>query len=258
VGCSVSSPASRGYGSLEWFTQQYCHVADDPWGLTWRPSQALRYHSVLEILTRVPHSLTTAVDIGCATGDLTALLARRMPGLRVLLGVDFVDSAVERARRRFPHITFVRDSILSLGDRYSAQFDLALCLELLYYLEKGQRVEALKSVRRLLRKGGYAVFSSLISHEPYFQPDQLLDLVSREFHIMASQVLHLRLLATLEAVARRSDHLALRLSRGRWSASAASILARLSLPSVAVLEKWSRALPSLSRSHSIVLARADA
>jgi SAM-dependent methyltransferase len=253
----VTSPTRSGYGSLEWFTTQYHNATDDPWGLTWRPSQALRYRGVLNLLERVPQSLARAIDIGCATGDFTALLSRSMPSLSVLLGVDFVQTAVERARRRFPHITFVRDSILSLGAWHQAPFDLAVCLEVLYYLESEERARALASIRGLLRKGGYAVFSSLISHAPYFSPDQLLDLVRTEFRIIAFQVLHLRIVSTLEAVARRSDQLALRLSRGHWNTLATRAFTRLPLSTFVALERCSRALPSFSQSHTIVLASTD-
>jgi hypothetical protein len=125
------------------------------------------------------------------------------------------------------------------------------------YLESEERARALASIRGLLRKGGYAVFSSLISHAPYFSPDQLLDLVRTEFRIIAFQVLHLRIVSTLEAVVRRSDQLFLRLSRGHWNTLATRAFTRLPLSTFVALERCSRALPSFSQSHTIVLASTD-
>jgi SAM-dependent methyltransferase len=252
----VRPQSQKGYGSLEWFVQEYTNVADDPWGLSWRPSQALRYQKVLSLLETIPQSFPSVIDIGCATGDFTHLLSKRMPDLKVLLGVDFVEIAVEKAHQRFPNINFVKQSIFSLGETYRSQFDLVSCLEVLYYLEKDQHSRALKSVRRVLRDRGYAVFSSFISEPPYFTPEQLLDLVSSEFQVVASQVLHLKMVSLLEMVARRSDKLAVKLSGGKWNGFGARTLCRLPFSTVSAFEKLSQSFKKSSASHTIVLARA--
>jgi SAM-dependent methyltransferase len=252
----MRSKIPRGYGSLDWFLREYGSVSDDPWGLTWRPSQALRYQKVLSILENIPHSISSAVDVGCATGDFTHLLSRRFPGLEVLLGVDFVQSAVDRAQRRFPKIRFAKESVFSLGDKYEGQFDLVACLEMLYYLEERERAKALLSLRRTLRNGGYAVFSSFISESPHFSPQRLLDLVGSEFHVVASEVLHLRFVSVIETVATRLEKSVATLSRGRLNGSVTRTFGRLPLSTVSALETWSRVFRGFSASHTIVLARA--
>jgi SAM-dependent methyltransferase len=252
----VISSKHKDYGSLEWFVHEYANVNVDPWGLSWRPSQALRYQKVLSILETIPEPISSAIDIGCATGDFTHLLLNRMPNLKVLLGSDFVKSAVERAHQRFPSVNFVKESIFSVGQRYERQFDLAACLEVLYYLEEGQRSSALKSVRKVLRDGGYAVFSSFISAAPYFTPDQLLDLIGSEFQVIGSEVLHLKMVNLLESAARRSDKLVLTLTGGRRDGFGVRALRQLPFSTVIALEKWSRSLKMFSASHTIVLAKA--
>lgn len=252
----MGTSSHKGYGSLEWFVQEYANVSGDPWGLSWRPSQALRYQKVLTMLETIPKPISSAIDVGCATGDFTNLISKRMPSLNLLLGSDFVESAVERAHQRFPNINFIKESIFSLGDRYESQFDLAACLEVLYYLEGDQRLRALRSVRKLLRDGGYAVFSSFISEAPYFTPDQLLDLIGSEFQVIASQVLHLKIVNLLESVARRSDNVVLRLTGGRLDGFGARTLGLLPFSTVMSLEEWSRTLKTFSASHTIVLAKA--
>ena len=232
-------------------------MTDDPWGLSWRPSQMLRYQNVLSMMERIPQPISNVIDIGCATGDFTYLLSRRQPSFQGLLGVDFVESAVERARRRFPHIHFVAESIFSLGERYERQFDLIVCLEVLYYLDKDQRSHALTSLRRVLRNGGYAVFSSFISKPPYFSPDELSDVVGCNFHVIATQVLHLKMVSFLETFGRRLDKFMSRLSRGRWNSCCTRVLGRLPLSVIVAIEKWSRTFKGFSASHTIVLARAN-
>ena len=204
------------YGSLDWFAQEYGKVRDDPWGLSWRPSQALRYQRVLTTLDRIPHQVTAVMDIGCATGDFTHLLSRRMLGLDTLIGMDFVGTAIERARRRYPNIQFREGSVLDLDPCHESQFDLVTCLEVLYYLKGDQRSRALKCVKELLRAGGYAVFSSFISRSPYFSPRQFLALIGAEFEIVAWEILHLKIVNFLESVVRRSDGIASQISGGRW------------------------------------------
>ena len=79
------------YGSLDWFVEEYNSVTDDPWGLTWRPSQFLRYATVLGMIQTISATIGSAVDIGCATGVFTDLLSRHLPKGCLLQGVDFVD-----------------------------------------------------------------------------------------------------------------------------------------------------------------------
>lgn len=242
------APANSQYGTLQWCEHEYGKVQEDPWGLTWRPSQLLRYHRVLSTLDALKEPIAHAMDVGCATGDFTYLLSRHARGLQRVVGVDFVDSAIERARRRFPNLTFSKESIFALGDRYPERFDLITCLEVIYYVPKDQQVAALRSVRRALRPGGYTVFSSLISPPPHFFPEELLDLVRREFEIVRSEILYLRLISFMEKIGTRSEKLIpFRLGPHR--------LGRLPFRAVIAIEKWSRNLGSHAASHTILLAR---
>ncbi len=246
----------KAYGSAEWFIQEYANVAGDPWGLSWRPSQVLRYQKTLALLAAIPQQRFRVMDIGCATGDFTYLLSRYMTSGEALLGVDFVESAVMRARQRFSHINFIKESVFSLGDTYKGQFDLVACLEVLYYLDKEDQSRALQSIKGVLRNKGYAIFSSVISPPPYFTPDQLLNLVGSEFEIISFQILHLKVASFLEMIARRMDKLVYLLSRGKLNGFSANMLCQVPFSAVIALERWSRVFKKYSASHTIVLARA--
>lgn len=195
------------------------------------------------------------MDIGCATGDFTDLLSKRISQPESVLGVDFVESAVARARQRFPHINFVRASISSLAETYDRQFDVVSCLEVLYYLERDQQSQALKSIKRVLRNKGYAIFSSFISTPPYFTTAQLMDLISCEFEVVATEVLHLKIINFVEMIGRRVDKLALMISGGKVNGVAARIFGRVPFSTVGALEKLSKSISVRSASHTIVLAR---
>jgi SAM-dependent methyltransferase len=248
--------ATKDYGSIEWCAEEYRRANGDPWGLTWRPSQSLRYQRVLALIREIPNPISTAADIGCATGDFTNLLRAQLPHLELLLGVDFVGSAVERARQRFPQIQFAQESIFSIGAHYRSQFDLITCLEVLYYIDKHEQRAALKSLKEALRKGGYAVFSSFISSPPHFQPGEFIELLGSEFEIVTSDILHLKIVSALERIGTKCEKFISRVSRGRWNGCSARRLGQLPPAGVRALEKWSFVLKG-SASHTLILAQAN-
>jgi len=242
--------ATDQYGTLRWFEHEYARVSTDPWGLSWRSSQQLRYQKVLSILDCVKEPLVHAMDVGCATGDFTYLLSRQVRGLEELTGVDFVDDAVERARHRFPQLVFSKEPLLTIGEKYPARFDLITCLEMIYYVPSTEQGEALRSLKGALRPGGYVVFSSMISPPPYFQPLQFRELVESEFEIIRCEVLHLRMISLFEKAGARIAKLAARHNVNTYR------FGRLPFRAVVTLERWSRYLKSFAASHTVVLARA--
>jgi SAM-dependent methyltransferase len=236
------------YGTLPWFEKAYAGVPVDPWGLNWRPSQLLRYRRVLSLLDSVENSYSQIMDVGCATGDFTFLLSQSLRLPQVLLGVDFVDGAIERARRRFPSLAFSRESLFSLGDSYPGRFDLITCLEVLYYVTPTRRIEAIQSLRRALRPGGYAVFSSMIASAPYFSPSEFSELISSEFEVIGLDILHLRPVSFLEKAGARCGRL---MPHGL----SACFHGRFLFAAVVKAERWCQILKSVAASHSILLAR---
>ena len=234
------------YGTVEWLNREYAKVEDDPWGLSWRPSQQLRYQRVLKSINARDLTLENVLDIGCATGDFTSLLAAHLGPERSILGVDCVETAIDRARRRFPGLEFRTESLAELGSVYAGQFDLATCLEVIYYVPKEQQLAAVRSVRRSLRPGGLAVFSSFLSTAPHFSREQFVALLEREFRVQHVDVLHLRALNLIEKVGTKIDDRILRLGRRFGKVSAAAAWA---------IEKLSRKIGTITASHAIVLAR---
>jgi peptidoglycan/xylan/chitin deacetylase (PgdA/CDA1 family) len=103
---------------------------EDPWGYS-SPYEQTKYRHTLEILPDGP--LRRAVEIGCAEGMFTELLAGRVDKL---LAVDISSRAVERARNRcrsLPNVTFQSGDMTDL--RLREPVDLITCSEVLYYLQ---------------------------------------------------------------------------------------------------------------------------
>ena len=84
--------------------------------MPWDPDRYLRFadHRTrpgIELLTRIPDiEARQIVDLGCGTGNLTALLARRWPDANTT-GIDSSEEMIERARRDHPALSWTIGSI---------------------------------------------------------------------------------------------------------------------------------------------------
>jgi SAM-dependent methyltransferase len=74
-------------------------------------------------LTGVPIRGKKCLDVGCGTGDLSALL--RKHGMRDYIGIDIYKPSLSTARKRYPNETFVLGDFLA-GD-VTGVFDYAFC-----------------------------------------------------------------------------------------------------------------------------------
>ena len=256
---AMSAGASKErYGTLKWFEQQYGRDPSDPWGLTWRPSQRLRYQRVLDAVQALDEPLPRIMDVGCATGEFTHLISRHVRSATQVLGVDFVSTAIERARRRFPDVRFTTESVFSLGARYQGQFDLVFCLEVLYYIEARERAAAIRSLHDAVREGGYVVFSSFVGPSPHFAPNEFLSLVATEFEVIRWELLHLRVISLIEKLGHRLRACMAGRGEARRARRQGRRIRTLPWFAAVAIEKWSRHLGPLTSSHTLVLARAKA
>jgi len=89
------------------------------------------------------------LDACCGTGDLA--VAARDAGASSVVGLDFSDAMLERARRKAPELTFIQGDVLALPFQ-DASFDVAVVgfgIRNVTDLETG-----LRELRRVLRTGG--------------------------------------------------------------------------------------------------------
>lgn len=96
------------------------------------------------LLAALPHGrYTSALELGCATGELAAQLAERADAV---LGIDVAEAALETARRAVPQARFERRELPA--EWPDGRFDLIVVSELGYYLspehlaELGERITA--------------------------------------------------------------------------------------------------------------------
>ena len=90
------------------------------------------------------------LDFGCGIGDTAAALAARLPGADVL-GVDLARPALAHARGAHPTASFAHlDELPGLPP-----FDLCYVNGVFHHIDPSRRGEALATIHRALRPGGY-------------------------------------------------------------------------------------------------------
>lgn len=253
---TLAANKGKRYGSAEWFVDEYRRVDDDPWGLSWRPSQKIRYERVFRLLDLIDSKPQTILDIGCATGEFTKLLSKRLGTETNVIGIDFIDTAIDRAEKNHRGVTFRKGTIFNIGQEYTERIDLVACLEVLYYLDRKDCPQALRSVKECLRPGGYVIFSSLISKFPYFSLNEFSDVVSSEFDLVRCERVHVKFLSLWERGALRVA----KILRDRFHVQNSAIIPKkiFACTPFAVadlVEKGSSYMGNLFASHAMVLAR---
>jgi len=132
----------------------------DPWKYN-SPEGGERLRRALEILDRArgEKRFPQALEIGCAEGTFTAMLASRCDSL---LAVDISPTALDRARTRCNAVSHVRFAEWDLRrDTPTDVFDLVVVMDVLTYFA---RLSALREARDKLvaaaRPGGYLLIAN--------------------------------------------------------------------------------------------------
>ena len=126
----------------------------DPWNYGSSYEQT-KYQHTLELLPEIP--IDRALELACAEGHFTAMLA---PRVGHLLAADISDIALSRARQRCRGLSNLTFQKLNLHNALPYGFDLIVCSEVLYYLR--DRFELQQLGRRLaksLNSGGYLLMT---------------------------------------------------------------------------------------------------
>jgi SAM-dependent methyltransferase len=207
--------------------------------------QRFRHAQLEEAVAQVASALArdALLDIGCATGVLTARLATRF-GFRRAVGVDFLATVLDEGRRLFPSLE-LHEAQLPEMPFEDASFDLVVASEVLYYLTPEARSKAISEVVRVLRPGGYLLFTSALG-SPYFTLESARTLIGGPLQILTERCLHMgpyhavsrpfylaRRLHTMLATGRQpgSAEMQGRLARWRWLV--ANPVARLAIGMIA-------------------------
>ncbi|MEO8622923.1 MAG: trifunctional glycosyltransferase/class I SAM-dependent methyltransferase/polysaccharide deacetylase [bacterium] len=125
----------------------------DPWRYT-TPYETRKYEQTLAILPEGP--IVRALELACAEGHFTALLAERVERL---VATDVSEVAVQRTAERcaaLPNVDVARLDLVN--DALGGPFDLILCSEVLYYIGDAAALAAVaRRIADALAPGGHFV-----------------------------------------------------------------------------------------------------
>ena len=147
---TASPPASSPHAAT---FAEYFRNSDDPWGYRTRWYERRKRDILLASLPR--EHFASAWEIGCANGELTALLASRCDRL---IATDGDSRAVALARRKTCGLPHVRvEQKWHPADWLEGRFDLLVFSELGYYLEPAALAETARRLRGSLAPDGVLV-----------------------------------------------------------------------------------------------------
>lgn len=136
----------------------------DPWDYT-NDYERLKYEQTLAALPA--GEISQALELACAEGHFTSLLARRVGKL---LATDISPTAVARAQARCAGLDNLAFEVLDLvKEEPAGQFDLIVCSEVLYYVGDLADLSAIAAkLMRKLRPGGHILMAhgNLLVDEP--------------------------------------------------------------------------------------------
>jgi trans-aconitate methyltransferase len=105
--------------------RNYRHYIEEGWAR--EPKQS--FQAVEHIMQRARGKALTgsALDVGCATGELIAYLSSRFPDLD-MTGIDVFEPLLEKGRLLVPDARFVKASILAIPPELKRRFDIVTAI----------------------------------------------------------------------------------------------------------------------------------
>lgn len=155
----------------------------NPWGLRNSFNDRVRQSKLVRLLEN--HRYQNALDIGCGEGDVSRLASRYAENV---MAIDVSDEVIAIARNETPeaNVTYERAGFLEFSSK--TNFDLILCLEVLYYLPKDQHDAFLTKMVGLLAENGVAFITLVVSgrsqYGEYFEFDEAVSLLDKYFKIL--------------------------------------------------------------------------
>jgi 2-polyprenyl-3-methyl-5-hydroxy-6-metoxy-1,4-benzoquinol methylase len=135
--------------ALQRFEQLY-RESPDPWGYRTSSYEQEKYAATLAALPRPAHGLC-CLEVGCSVGVFTGLLAARCEHV---VAIDFSLNALELARQQLEGVGNVDLLRASFPEEAPpGSWDLIVCSEILYYLQKPALDDAVSWIETQLSYG---------------------------------------------------------------------------------------------------------
>jgi len=147
----------------------------DPWELRSSAYERQKYKRTLDRILEHRRGSESVLEVGCSVGIFTRQLAENF---QQVVAIDFSDEAIARAAEycgEESKIRFIRSNLQSLT--LNAGFDVIVCSEILYYINRRHAAAVCRQLKRLLAPNGVIVTVCEANAEPDFWENTL----NREF-----------------------------------------------------------------------------
>ena len=189
-----------------WFENQYSTTAE-PWSYSRRGGELYRHLYTVEQLRQFCPYPSSLLELGCSQGLMTAHL---VPFTKELYASDISLSAVKACKQKCDALAAQHDCAMHYYVTTTpglpfpeSSFEVAtLCDGMIgWWFSDDQQQAALQDTYRVLRKGGYAVFTD------YITPDRFpgfIDLIEKSaFSVVSTSYLYDKPWYLLESVAKK-------------------------------------------------------
>ena len=189
------------YGTLNWFETMFedAESGADKWGHQWKASQKFRYKKYISILKDIipSNNKLMILDIGCGLGNFTNTIFSH-DGRNSVIGTDISIKAVQQAHRTYPEIFFLRNSLPNICFKEKT-FDIVLCCEVLYYLNKVERINGISEIRRIIQPEGNLFLSVVLDEgQRYFSEEEIFNDLSSEFSVRTYEYNYAKIYSKVE------------------------------------------------------------
>ncbi len=171
------------WGTKEWFDSQFGQVHEtgvDGWSIGLRGSQAVRLQQISDLVMNHLREFLRVLDIGCGIGIFMQQILTNFE-VKFLHGTDISFFAVKHANSQVREAFFLQSALPSLPYK-SEHFDCVFALEVIYYLDRAGRKNAINEISRVLVSGGTLCISGVIGGDGrYFSEDELLGYIDKSF-----------------------------------------------------------------------------
>jgi len=158
------------------------------WGFSFRRSQLYRFKKYINLLRKYKVK-GRVLDIGCSTGFFSNRFLK--PLFNEVIAIDVSEVAIRKAKEKYPGIKFIKGSLLNINF-CEEMFDCITLLEVLYYLNDYEQNEYLKKIAKLLKEDGYFLISVNIGSKPYFNKEEIKNLLKKYFYILEEDGIYIK------------------------------------------------------------------
>ena len=188
----------------QWLINQLKGDSDgDKWGHRYRGVQYARFKSLEKIILNTIDikQKYDILDIGCSHGDFTKIIKNDFVNSSIFatdIAVEAIEATKEYLDLKNNYVEVSTLPEIAFSDKL---FDIIFSIEVLYYLNKQDRIKSVEDIYQKLNNNGYYIFTSVIDDgSRYFTENDAIDLISSKFKIIKVDYIYTKLAVKFESI----------------------------------------------------------